>query len=61
MNNKLKPGKEKKPKISVSVNSDLNELLTEHLDQNNINRSKYIEDLIRKDLKNRGFEIKDKF
>ncbi len=61
MSNKLKPGREKKPKISISVDSVLNEVLTEHLDTNNINRSKYIENLIKKDLENRGFKIDSKY
>lgn len=61
MANKLKPGREKKPKISITVNSEMNDILTELLDISNINRSKYIENLIRIDLENRGFEIKDKY
>ena len=39
----------------------MNDILTELLDISNINRSKYIENLIRIDLENRGFEIKDKY
>lgn len=53
MSNIKKEGEEKKPKISVSINSDLVELLEEYLQDKNVNRSKYIENLIKKDIEER--------
>lgn len=49
----------KKIKTGVTINSDLLEILESHLGDNN--KSKYIENLIKEDLKKRGFEVKIEF
>jgi len=56
MSNFKKPGEKKKPKISVSINTEIIELLEEHLEDKNVNRSKYIENLIKKDIEERGLD-----
>jgi len=56
-----KMGNEVKPKISVSLNNKLLEILNNYLEENNVNRSKYIEHLIRKDIGNRGYNIEPNF
>lgn len=52
---------QKKPKISVTINKELDEILEEHLEKNKIPRSKYIENLIRKDFESKGYDIKPDF
>jgi len=52
---------EKKPKIGITIDIKLDEILNKFLDENNVNRSKYIENLIRNDMKERGIEIKPDF
>lgn len=47
----------KKPKISITLNENLSEIMEEHLDKIGLNRSKYIEDLIRKDFEKKGYDI----
>jgi len=59
--NKKKVGESKKQKISVSINDDLIPLMDERLENLNTNRSRYIEDLIRKDFENRGLNINPNF
>jgi len=56
-----KMGNEIKPKISVSLNDKLLNILNNYLEENNVNRSKYIEHLIRKDIKNRGYNVEPNF
>lgn len=52
----------KKAKFSCSINEKLLNKLDEFLEENEIlKRSRYIESLIRQDLKDRGFEIKRDF
>lgn len=51
----------KKPKFTITIDEKLDEILTEHLEENEINRSKYIENLIRKDFEERGLNIKPDF
>lgn len=53
--------KENKPKIGITIDKNLDELLNRYLDENNITRSKYIEELIRKDFEQRGLNIKPNF
>ena len=48
---------QKKPKISICLNEKLGEIMEDHLEKIGLNRSKYIEDLIRKDFENRGYDI----
>lgn len=50
-----------KPKISVYVNNKLLEIMEEHLNKIDVNRSKYVENLIRKDMQKRGFDIEPDF
>jgi hypothetical protein len=52
---------EKKPKIGITINSDLDDVLTKHCEILGINRSKYIENLIRKDFEIRGLNITPDF
>lgn len=51
----------KKPKLSVTINKELDELMIEYLKDKNITPSKYIENLIKEDMKNRGFSVKNDF
>jgi metal-responsive CopG/Arc/MetJ family transcriptional regulator len=51
----------KKSKFTITINKELDEFLSEHLETNTINRSKYIENIIKKDLENRGFDVSPKF
>lgn len=52
---------EKKPKVGITINSELLSLLETYLTDKNINRSKYIENLIKTDIEKRGYTLKDKF
>jgi metal-responsive CopG/Arc/MetJ family transcriptional regulator len=52
---------EKKPKISVTIDKVLLDILANHLDEKNVSRSKYIEKLIREDIKNKGFNVDPNF
>jgi len=54
-------GKENKPKIGITIDKNLDELLNRYLEENNMTRSKYIEELIRKDFEGRGLNIKPNF
>jgi len=58
--NKL-PDDEKKPSIGVTINTELLNKLEEHIKDKTVNRSKYIETLIKEDIKNRNIKIKNKF
>ena len=51
----------KKPKISITLNKELDTILQEYIEENNLNRSKYIEELIKKDMLSRGYKIKQDF
>lgn len=48
---------QKKPKISITLDEKLSEVMEEHLENIGLNRSKYIEDLIRKDFEKQGYDI----
>ena len=50
------PEDKKKPKISITINKKLNEIMDDQLEELGINRSKYIENLIRKDIEERGLD-----
>lgn len=57
-----KPEEEKKRKISFSVNKKLLSKLDEYLENEDLGkRSKYIEKLIREDMKKRGKDITKEF
>jgi metal-responsive CopG/Arc/MetJ family transcriptional regulator len=61
MSRKKLTEKEKKQDFSISVNEELYNLMEEYMVDNNIkNRSKYIEHLVREDMKSRGEDV-DKF
>ena len=47
----------KKPKISISLDEKLDKIMEDYLEKIGLNRSKYIENLIRKDFENRGYDI----
>lgn len=47
----------KKPKISITLDKNLSEIMEDHLEKIGLNRSKYIEDLIRKDFDKKGYDI----
>lgn len=51
----------KKPKISITLNKDLDSILQDYIEDNDLNRSKYIENLIKIDMENRGYKIKKDF
>ena len=51
----------KKPKISITLNKELDSVLQDYIEENNLNRSKYIEELINKDMLSRGYKIKKDF
>ena len=51
------PEDKKKPKISITIDKMLNELMEEQLQKDNINTSKYIENLIRKDFESKGYDV----
>ena len=51
----------KKPKISITLNKDLNAILQDYIKDNELNRSKYIENLIKSDMEKRGYKIKEDF
>jgi predicted DNA-binding protein len=44
--------KDKKKTLSVSINIELDEILDKICEEKNINKSKYIEHLIKKDIEN---------
>lgn len=48
---------QKKPKISITIDEKLSEIMEDHLENIGLNRSKYIEDLIRKDFEKKGYDI----
>jgi len=61
MNKKI-PEEKKKKKFSFSITNKLLEIFDEHIKDEDINnRSKYIEKLIRNDLKKRGLNIEKDF
>lgn len=56
------PDDRKKAKMTVTVDNNLIKLMEKYLDENNIkNISKYVESLVRKDLEQKGIEIKKEF
>lgn len=51
----------KKPKIGITINEDLDNMLNIYLNDNKLNRSRYIENLIREDMLKRGVDVKPDF
>jgi len=52
---------EKKKKITINVDIELDKLMSEHLEENETLRSRYIEKLIREDMEKSGKNIKPNF
>ena len=52
---------EKKPKIGITIDKELDMFMSDYIKENNINRSNYIEDLIKNDMLKRGYNIKKDF
>lgn len=56
------PENKKKNKFAVSIDEKLSDILSYHLKSINFtNKSKYIENLIRKDMEERGKDINQEF
>ena len=55
------PDDKKKDKFSVTIDEKLNRLLEKFLEEKGHNRSRYIESLIEKDMKERGKDISKNF
>jgi metal-responsive CopG/Arc/MetJ family transcriptional regulator len=57
MRNKI-PDDKKKDKTAVSIDENLHEIFNDYLEENDIpNKSKYIENLIRKDMEEKGKDV----
>lgn len=52
---------EKKPKIGITIDKELDIIMSEYIKEININRSRYIENLIKDDMLKRGKQIKRDF
>jgi metal-responsive CopG/Arc/MetJ family transcriptional regulator len=52
---------DKKPKISITIDKELDSILEEYLEKNKISRSKYIENLIREDFQKKGKNTEREF
>ena len=52
---------EKKKDFSVTMNIKLTNILDDYLTKKGVNRSRYIENLIKKDLENKGKNIEPNF
>jgi len=52
---------EKKKKITINVDIELDELMNEYLEENETLRSRYIEKLIKEDMEKRGIDVKPNF
>jgi hypothetical protein len=52
---------EKKKDFSITMNIKLNKLLEDYLIKKGINKSRYIESLVKKDLEDRGENIEPNF
>lgn len=61
MRNKI-PDEKKKEKMTLTIDENIVEIFEKYLEDNNIkNKSKYIESLIRRDMKERGKNINREF
>ena len=59
MARKKLPEEKKKVKTGITIDSEILDMFTEQLGEKN--KSKYIENLIRQDLKKRGFNVEKDF
>jgi len=48
---------DKRKNFSITMNEKLNELLEKYLSDKGVNKSKYIESLVKKDMKDKGVEF----
>jgi len=55
------PEEKKKSKFSICLNDKLDNKLEKYLEDNNISRSKYIENLIRQDFDKKGYDTTPDF
>jgi metal-responsive CopG/Arc/MetJ family transcriptional regulator len=56
------PDNKKKIDVSVTIDTELFDIMNEYLEENNIsNRSKYVENLIREDFERKGKKIEREF
>jgi len=56
------PDERKKDKFTITIDEKLSEIMNKFLEDKDIsNKSKYIEDLIRKDMEQRGLNLKREF
>ena len=51
----------KKKNLSLSINNELDEILTDFLNDKDFTKSQYVEKLIKEDMKNRGISVKNDF
>lgn len=61
MSRKKLKEEQKKAKIGISIDSELSELFDSYLKENGKIRSRYIEALIRDDMKNKGHDTDPTF
>jgi metal-responsive CopG/Arc/MetJ family transcriptional regulator len=52
---------DKKSKLSITIDTDLDNILEDYLEKNNLTRSKYIEKLVREDFEKKGIKIEREF
>jgi len=52
---------EKKSKIGVTIDIELDKMMSEYLDEKEEMRSRYIEKLIKEDMEKRGIDVKPNF
>jgi len=52
---------DKKSKISITIDKELDDILDGYLEKNRLNRSKYVENLIREDFERKGKNIEREF
>jgi len=57
MSRKKLSDENKKPGISITIDKKLDDIMEEHLEELGLNRSKYIEHLIRKDFESKGYDV----
>jgi metal-responsive CopG/Arc/MetJ family transcriptional regulator len=57
MSRKKLSDENKKPGISITIDNKLDDIMEDYLKENNVNRSKYIEHLIRKDFESKGYNV----
>lgn len=62
MSRKKLPENKKKKEFTITINNNLDELLEKYIKEQNIkNKSQYIENLIRTDMKNKGENVEREF